>query len=114
MNKKIEYMTNDLISRQAAIDIALNYRCNHDITIVPNTDYSRGFYAGYKAKEEDVSQGLLELEDVAPSEIIRCKDCWYYELDEDYIPGEKVWVCYYWGEMTEKDDFCSFGKRSEE
>lgn len=59
----------DYISRQDAINVAQNYHCSHDITIIPNTDYSRGFYDGLAIRENDILQGLSELKpsaDVAP------------------------------------------------
>ena len=51
----------EYIRREDAINVAQNYHCSHDITIIPNTDYSRGFYDGLAVRENDILQGLSEL-----------------------------------------------------
>lgn len=44
-------------------------------------------------------------------EVVRCKDCLYWEKGKDYEP-----YCNHFGNMmadTNADDFCSFGERKE-
>ena len=42
-------------------------------------------------------------------EVVRCKECKYWECGKDYEP-----YCNHWGNMmseTNADDFCSYGER---
>lgn len=42
-------------------------------------------------------------------EVVRCKDCKYWECGKDYEP-----YCNHWGNMmsdTNAEDFCSYGER---
>ena len=44
-------------------------------------------------------------------EVVRCKDCKYWEKGKDYEP-----YCNHFGNMmtdTKADDFCSYGERKE-
>ena len=44
-------------------------------------------------------------------EVVRCKDCKYWERGKDYEP-----YCNHWGNMmsdTNAEDFCSYGERRE-
>lgn len=46
-------------------------------------------------------------------EVVRCKDCIYYEKGKDYQP---YCNCFDGGisDYPQEDDFCSYGKRREE
>lgn len=69
-------MADEYIRKQDAINVAQNYHCSHDITIIPNTDYSRGFYDGLAIRENDILQGLSELKPSADVvQVVMCKDC---------------------------------------
>lgn len=57
---------------------------------------------------------ILADEEKVPSaqpEIIRCKDCGYYDPSES--DEESDW-CHVWGETTEENAFCSYAKRKGE
>ena len=72
---------NDLISRQAAIDIASGY-CH----------------------PANIAKELERL----PSAVVICQDCiWRYH---DVIDGEETDWCAVWANETELDAFCSYGK----
>ena len=61
-------------------------------------EYSLGYY------DYDEYAVPLSALDSAPSiDIVRCKECKYYEAD---------W-CYWRDEAITVDDFCSYGERSE-
>lgn len=61
----------DLISRQEAIDVAVNYHCDHDITIIPNTRWTDGFKTGWNLRENDIVHGLEELPPAQPDTPMR-------------------------------------------
>ena len=57
-----------------------------------------------------IRDALKDMKDAQP-EIIRCKDCGYYDpADND---EESDW-CHAWGETTEENAFCSYAERREE
>ena len=45
-------------------------------------------------------------------EVVRCKDCKYYEIGKDYLP-----YCNHWdggiADYPREDDFCSYGERKD-
>ena len=45
-------------------------------------------------------------------EVVRCKDCKYYEHPEYYGGGTKD-VCRTFKRQTREDDFCSYGERKD-
>lgn len=49
----------------------------------------------------------------AQPEIIRCKDCRYYEWMSNRVPAEQTWFCHNWNAETGKNDFCSYAERRE-
>ena len=58
---------------------------------------------------DDLPSGRVEWDDIfdAPSiDIVRCKECKYYEAKEDW--------CYWRDEAITADDFCSYGERKGE
>lgn len=64
-------------------------------------EYSLGYY------EEDEWAIPLNVLDSAPSiDIVRCRECKYYEAKEDW--------CYWRDEAITADDFCSYGEREGE
>ena len=50
--------------------------------------------------------------DVDAVEVVRCKDCKYYEHPEYYGGGTKD-VCRTFKRQTKEDDFCSYGERKD-
>lgn len=85
----------DLISRQAAIDAMESI--NDGIC------------------EQQAIDALCELPSAQP-EIIRCKDCDFWNKDENILGG----ICDEWSDFedsiiryTKPDDYCSFGERKE-
>lgn len=103
----------DYISRQEAINVAQNYHCSHDITIIPNTDYSRGFYDGLAIRENDILQGLSELKLVADVVEARCKNCENWDIDWKSISSPDKHYCVIMDKLMDPDDFCSYGERKE-
>ena len=91
----------DLISRQAAID-AINRICpvdtEYDCTLLDRVD---------------VRCVLADLPSAQP-EIIKCRDCKYYEWMSNRVPDEQTWFCHNWNVETGKGDFCSRAERREE
>lgn len=62
----------------------------------------------YKAS---VKRVLIQAPAADVVEVVRCKDCKYWEKGKDYEP-----YCNHWGNMmteTKEDDFCSYGERKE-
>lgn len=47
-------------------------------------------------------------------EIIRCKECKYYEWTSNRVPDEQTWFCHNWNAETGKDDFCSRAERRQD
>lgn len=95
-----EKQTADLISRKAAINIAMQY--------CPDDDGSCS-KAG-----ADIREMLDELEDIpsAQPEIIRCKDCKHYQFTNNRAFGTPVKMCEWLGfEDFDDDDFCSRAER---
>ena len=60
----------------------------------------------------ELAELLRELQErrKAP-EIVRCKDCKYYEWMSNRIPEEQTWHCHCWDADTGKDDYCSYAER---
>lgn len=48
---------------------------------------------------------------IKTGEVVRCKECKYYEWMSNRIPEEQTWYCHNWNAETGKDDYCSYGKR---
>ena len=93
----------DLISRQAAIDAA------------DRADYTGLAIEDVKKVTDEVVKELKQLPPVQP-EIIRCKDCKWYEL-----PSHKIYEnCVRWMKRNgillpiKPDDFCSRAERRED
>ena len=60
---------------------------------------------------QQYEQGFLAGQAAAMAELVRCKDCKYWEKGKDYEP-----YCNHWGNMmadSQADDFCSYGERRE-
>ena len=101
--RKVIQMTNDLISRQAAID-ALNGEI--EITGRTNAEAVKGYVRLVKDRLERLPS--------AQPEIIRCKDCKFVGTDATCClvcnregMGLRPFHLYH-------DDFCSYAKRKEE
>lgn len=91
----------DLISRQAAIEIIdgyMNRLANHIGTPTDNERYAyaRGTLLG-------VETGVNALPSIDAVPVVRCKDCKYYK--------ENTLVCSRYG--LEDDDYCSWAERKE-
>ena len=112
-------MNSDLISRQAAID-ELNDGAELLRRVLDDTDI-----VGVERAKYEWGLGLIEsyISDVeelpsAEPEIIRCKDCKYYELDSlANVNGIPLIVahhiCKRWGNgcKTDKNGFCFMGEK---
>ena len=115
---------NDLISRQAAIDIERNatvdtnpshfeahqkftqFMDDAEISSFGRWQWSNGFNTALTA----VGIDLKKLPSAQP-EIIRCKDCKYWQKSSiNYNEN----VCYWGGYVKQEDDFCSWAERKEE
>lgn len=85
-------MSDDLISRQAAIDAIADY--------LSKTTYTSSI--------SHLNTGALILAKVpsAQPELIRCKDCKYRYIKND------VWTCPF-GLPSGPDGYCSYGERKE-
>ena len=47
----------------------------------------------------------------AQPDVIRCKDCKYYEWTGNRIPEEQTWWCYKYNTEMGNNDYCSYGER---
>ena len=97
--EKLPESCEDTISRQAAID-ALGERP----MVLTGGDYELG-------KQEQYVRDLLAIENVpsAQPEIIRCKNCRYYQDNNDGYPHINCkWDA---NETPDADDFCSGAER---
>ena len=87
----------DLISRQAAIDAI---HCDITVTGRQNAELVATTIGAFADRIKALPS--------AQPEIIRCKDCRYYNSEEkeclDLLGHGRRW---------EEDDFCSYGKRNE-
>jgi len=61
----------------------------------------------------DMALSVIKAVQEAPTadvtEVVRCKDCKWWENGKDYTP-----YCNHWGNMmtdTQADDYCSYGER---
>lgn len=87
VGKGTNVLSNDCISRQAAIDI-VEFEC--------------GEWSGLA---KTIVKAIEQLPPTQP-EIIRCKDCVHYYGE----PGNPNIICF----QMHEDDFCSYGERREE
>lgn len=126
---------NDPIDRQAAIDAMEDvdwYHINKDGQLIHGAN-SKEDEPLYKA--EDVYKVLNDMPSAQPDlsgysdrlwkaayergkaeaqpDIIRCKECRYYEWMSNRVPDEQTWFCHNWNAETGKDDFCSYAERRE-
>ena len=86
----------DLISRQAAIEeIKAVFEWHDTVTM------------------ERMVEHFNNLPSTQP-DIIRCKECRYYEWMNNRVPAEQTWFCHNWNAETGKDDYCSYAERQEE
>lgn len=84
-------MTDDLISRQEAIDV---------LGVFTQADA-----LGHTPKQ------IVEALPSAQSEIIRCKDCKYMTEHYDTDGNVPYWTCSEWDSGTDYDGFCFMAKR---
>ena len=92
---------NDLISRQAAIDVV--HKWLSSVFGVNSTDNSIGVF-----------KRLRQLPSAQP-EIIYCKDCKHYQFADNRAFGMPVKMCEWFDfEDVDDDDFCSRAERREE
>lgn len=61
---------------------------------------------------ERAAREIAELPSVDAVEVVRCKDCKYYEHPEYYGGGTKD-VCRTFKRQMREDDFCSYGGRKD-
>ena len=95
-------MTNDIISRQAAID-ALAKFVPYAICDESTESYTNGLTDAYNL--------ILQLPS-AQTEIIRCKDCKYWR-EHKYAKETKKYIpfCGFNAIYTKSDDYCSRAER---
>lgn len=85
-------------------------KIEYKMVAYPACDFSTGmvrtkYLEGEYAKREDIE--YLPTADVA--EVVRCKDCKYYQENNDGYPHE---MCKWNGNETpDADDYCSCGER---
>lgn len=120
----------DLIDRQAAIDeIKALYEWHDTVTEdraidhlkrLPSAQPELMCVAKVTLTDEQVKEAvekakceILTVLDAQP-EIIRCKECRYYEWMSNRVPDEQTWFCHNWNAETGKDDYCSYAERREE
>ena len=97
----------DLIERQAAIDAIEEvdwYHQNKNKDMVSGANSSE-HQAWYRA--EDIYQALERQPTVDAVEVVRCKDCKYYDGECPYP------VCNYHEGNVNETDFCAWGERKE-
>lgn len=104
-DKRAETHACDLISRQEAIDaVSLAYTNTEVVNNRPVNDYERELYIRIRVK-------LSELPSAQP-EIIRCKDCTYFDK---YIDCKEMYqwdgFCADWARKTYENWYCSRAER---
>ena len=61
--------------------------------------------------ESDIGYMIRKRPTVDAVEVVRCKDCKYWQDNNDGYPHEE---CRWWhGETPDDNDFCSYGERKE-
>lgn len=97
---------NDLISRSAL----LNHLVEKKIEKTAKGDMSAGVRLTVA-----IIEFLIELVGLFPAvdavEVVRCKDCKFYETGVEYYGGGTKDVCRFLKRQTQEDDFCSYGER---
>ena len=94
----------DLISLQKAIEV---------IDAVFPVDPMKSEYAQGVACGAALAKTYVKQLPTAQPEIIRCRDCRYYEWMSNRVPDEQTWFCHNWNAETGKDDYCSYAERRE-
>lgn len=90
-------MQNDLISRSAAKDEILSW------AVCINKPHL--------LSRDDTMYVLDTLPAVDAVEVVRCKDCKFYETGVEYYGGGTKDVCRLLKRQMLDDDFCSYGER---
>lgn len=102
-------MANDLISREAALEAARTGLKN--FVGIQWTPENRHFVPKVVHGVRDALQNVPAIDAV---EVVRCKDCKFYEAHRNR-PGGYCWHWEYEEGMSpnvvEDDDFCSYGER---
>lgn len=90
-------MTTDYIKREDALEEACK-GCNEQFSEEP-----------CEPSDCVIMQRLADIPSADVVEVVRCKDCryWNHETDLTYC-SKKTWL------GTDAEDFCSFGERAEE
>lgn len=88
-----------LIDADALEDVLVN----HGFCYCGENEYNDGVADGFLLARDDVKQAPT----IDAVEVVRCKDCKYYESKCDYP------FCYYTENNVETDDYCSFGEKRE-
>lgn len=95
----------DLISRQAAID--LFQRISYD-------DWNQGVSTTWANAYAEAADMVENLPPVDAVQVVRCKDCKYYQFADNRAFGFPVKRCEFTGfEDVDDDDFCSRGERND-
>lgn len=84
----------ELIDKQLAINEIINYKSESYITINNLID-------------KDVARTIIEDLPSIQSEIIKCKDCKYFEPIYTFDKG----ACGHWHARANASDFCSYAER---
>lgn len=126
--------TDDLISRQAAIDAIMSGMVDINDSHFENASECNGFLLWAKAEvmklpsaePEKIRVANITLTDeqvkeafekaklgilAAEPEIIRCKDCKYMTEHYDTDGNAPYWTCSEWDSGTDYDGFCHYAER---
>ena len=118
----------DLINREKALEHIVHMELfGRDYPVVPvdilkklpsvgtvvhvSEEVSEELYEKIKHEMRDTPVILLPSEQ---QDIIRCKDCRYYEWMSNRVPEEQTWYCHNWNAETGKGDYCSYAERRQE
>lgn len=95
-----EEWRDELITKGAAFD-ALN-----EVMIA----YIPRLFGGLEEIPLECAMAIVKMPS-AQHEIIRCRDCRFYEWMSNRVPEEQTWFCHNWNAETGKDDYCSYAER---
>lgn len=80
-----------------------NYQPNPDLySIAPYEFVRRGLNIAYSIIKNQPTADVQE--------VVRCKDCSFYE-EIDYFPDGKKYVCKLFNGQMQENDFCSYGTK---
>ena len=73
---------------------------------VSETDWQKGYWSGI----DEMCDKIKEQPTADVVEVVRCKDCEYWEIDDIDIPSQ--YLCHYEGySWNDENHYCSYGKK---